>query len=386
MKNKILILHTSVGYGIKVTAENIHAQLAVDPELEVRIEDIQKVEAGAFVSSTEKIYTAILDHISSLWGFIYDSKLIMFFVLPLRKFIASFNSKYTLNILREFQPAMVISTQAAPTGVIAYLKSKGLYRGKLVAVFSDYHLHPFWLFDEVDLYICNIASQAEELKAMGVAQDRIVVTGMPLPEKFTKVIPREEACQSAGLLTTMPTVLLTSGGRARDAVKEIFMRMLRSNKTFQVAVVAGRNEELKKELERISAPVKHPVKIFGYVNNMDVLMSAASAMIGKTGGPTMAEAVAKRLPMVLTDVRPGHEMKNLEYLVRNGIADYGRIPVEAVFLIEQILDGKIRRNWEQATERILKPNGSITVLQAIKLTLPEKLDAAELKVKNYQEV
>jgi processive 1,2-diacylglycerol beta-glucosyltransferase len=385
MKTKILILHTSVGYGIKVTAQNIHSELAKNSALEVRIEDIQEVESGGFVSSSEKVYTAVLDHMSSLWGFLYDSRLIMALTLPLRKLVASFKSKRTLKLLREFQPAMVISTQAAPTAVIAYLKSKGLYRGKLVAVFSDYHLHPFWLFDEVDLYICNIAEQAVELRRMGVSEERIAVTGMPLPEKFFNEIPRDEACAQAGLLTTMPTVLLTSGGRARNAVKEVYLRLLRSPKTFQVAVVAGRNEELKKELEMISAPVHHPVKIFGYVNNMDVLMSAARVMIGKTGGPTMAEAVAKKLPMVLTDVRPGHEYKNLEYLVRNGIADYGRIPREAVFLVEEILDGRIKRSWPNCHEKILKPNNSITVSQAVLKALPDPVKTAGLKVKNYQD-
>jgi processive 1,2-diacylglycerol beta-glucosyltransferase len=383
MKTKILILHTSVGFGIKATAENIHQALSHSPEFEVRIEDIQKIEAGALVNVSEKTYTTILDKFSWLWGFLYSSKLIMFLTLPLRKKIAAMKSKYTLELLREYQPAIVISTQAAPSAVMAYLKSKDLYRGKVVAVFSDYHLHPFWQFDEIDLYICNISQQAEELKKLGVSEDRIAVTGMPLAEKFFKEISREEACRELGLLTTMPVVILGGAGRSRGAMKELFVNFLRSPKTYQIAAVCGHNEELKKELEQITAPDRHPVKVFGYVNNMEVVMSAANVLVGKTGGPSMCEAVVKKLPIILTDVRPGHEWENLEYLVKNKIADYARIPREAVFLAEQVLEGRIKRNWPEIEAKVIKPPGSLSILEAINKIKPE---AQTVAVKNYQNV
>lgn len=370
-----------MGYGIKVTAQNIFQALNKSPDIEPRIEDIQQVEAGALVKTSETIYTTILDRMSPLWGFLYNSRVVMFLTLPLRKWAASFKCKHTLELLRDYQPAVVISTQAAPSAVMAYLKSKGLYRGKVVAVFSDYHLHPFWLFDEIDLYVCNITEQAEQLKKQGVAPERIVVTGMPLDEKFFKPIDREEACRELGLLTTMPVVMISSGGRARDAVKGLFVNFLRSPKTYQIAVVCGRNEQLKKELEMIGAPARHPVKIFGYINNMETLMSAANVMVGKTGGPTMCEAVVKRLPIVLTDVRPGHEWANLEYLLKNRIADYARIPREAVFLAEQVLDGKAQRNWAEIDAKLIKPPGGMSVLEAIEKQLPSP---APIPVKNYQ--
>ncbi len=380
MKTRVLILHTSVGYGIKVTAQNIHQALSKSASFESRIEDIQQVESGALVTSSEKIYTTILDRISPLWGFLYRSRVVMFLTLPLRKWVAGFKSANTLKLLREYQPAIAMSTQAAPSAVLAYLKSKGLYRGKVVAVFSDYHIHPFWLFDEIDLYVCNIPEQAEYLRVQGVAEDRIAVTGMPMDEKFYKPISHEEACREVGLLTTMPTVMISSGGRARDAVKELYVNFLRSPKTYQIAVVCGRNEELKKELEKISAPSRHPVKIFGYINNMEVVMSAATVMVGKTGGPTMCEAVVKKLPIILTDVRPGHEWENLEYLVKHKIADYARIPREAVFLAEQVLDGKIKRDWIQIEAKVIRPPASVSVVDALEKIKPQ---TPPIQVKNY---
>lgn len=383
MKIKALILHTSVGYGIKVTAENIYAQLERSSEFEPRIEDLQKVEGGVFVNSLQKFYLGLLDHFSWVWGFLYNSKLITLLSLPLRKPIARFKSKHVLELLREFQPAIVISTQTAATGIVAFLKSKGLYCGKLVAVFSDFHLHQFWLYKEVDLYLCNITDQAQQLRKLGVPEEKIALTGMFLAEKFFQPIPKEQAKSDLGLLQSMPVVLLTSGARPRPANKEIFLKLLRSPKSFQIVVACGRNTELKSELEKITAPGNHPVKIYGFVDNMEVLMVASDVMVGKTGGPTMAETVVVKLPMVITDVRAGHELINLNFLLSKSIVDHGRIPREVVFLVEQILDGRIRRNWPQAYETIVHPQGSISITEALNLIKPEVLNTG-LTVKNYQ--
>jgi len=383
-KTKVLILHTSVGYGIKATADNAAEQLRNSGNFDVRIEDIEKAESGMATSAVRNVYLALLDKISPLWGFLYNSKFVMFISLPARKFIFSFKSKNILQILREFQPAIVLSTQTVPSGIVAYLKSKGLYRGKLVAVFSDYHLHPFWLYDEVDLYICNIPEQVTELKKLGVPTEKIALTGTLIAEKFFTEIPREKALEELGLLKSMPVVLMGGAGRARASNKDLFLQLLRSPRSFQVVVICGKNEELKLDLQSITAPSPHPVKILGYVDNMDVLMSAANVLIYKTGGPSMAEAVVKKLPMILTDIRPGHELINLNYLVAKGVAKYARIPREAVFMAEQVLDGKILFNHEANFKHIVKPAGSIPLSEAIEALAPT--DSSSLKVSNYQEI
>lgn len=379
MKTKVLILYTSVGHGIKTTALNIAEKINKLDGFEVRAEDIGQVEASRFSKLVEKSYKKIMDRFGGLWGFLYRSKVVLFVMLPLRKFIASFQSRQTLELLREFQPPIVISTQAIGTGIVAYLKSKGLYRGKLVAVFSDYHLHPFWCFDEVDLYLCNLEDQAEQLKAAGVAPERIVISGLFVAEKFYEPIDKLQACQDLGLLTTMPKVLLFSGARPRMSNKEIFLQLLRSSRSFQIIAVCGNNEELKKQLEQISAPNMHPVKLYGYTDEVEKLMAAADVMVGKTGGPTMGEAVLRKLPMVLTDIAPGHETENLQFLLKNNIVEYGRIPREVTFLVEEILDGKRKKPWERLFKKIIQPDTAISLPKILERIRPEN------RIVNYQD-
>ncbi len=379
-KPKVLILHTSVGGGIKATAENVAEKLLL-ADFEVRVEDVQDVEKGFFASAIRNTYVTILDHVSSLWGFMYDSKIVLGIILPLRKFIASFKYKHVLQILREFQPPVVISTGNIPSGIMAYLKSKGWYRGKLVIVFSDYHLHPFWVHKEADLFICNIAEQVQGLKKMGISDNKISLTGTIIAEKYFEHLDREQALRDLGMLTSVPLILLGGAGRERGAMKDFFLQLLRSPKSFQIAVVCGNNPALREELSQISSPDRHPVKIYGYVDNIEVLMSAASVFVYKTGGPTMAQAVVKKLPIVFIDVRAGHELKNLEYLLAHGIGQFARIPREAVFMVEQILEGKVKTDWGRAEKAIVRPEGAEKVVDIIKEIVPT---SASSRVNTYQ--
>lgn len=381
MKTKVLILYTSVGGGIRATAENIAEQLQASGKYEVRNFDVEQVEAGVTASTIRSLYLTVLDHISSLWGFLYDSKIVLALTLPLRKVLAKFNSGEVLKILREFQPAIVISTSVNGSAIMAHLKSKGLYRGKFVTVFSDYHIHRFWLHKESDMFICNIPEQIPVLKDLGFPEDKIHLTGTIIAQKFHKSISREQALEELGLLKTMPLILIGGAGRARSHTKEVFLQLLRSPRTFQVGVICGSNVRLREDLSKITAPSNHPVKIFGFVNNMEVLMSAAQVLVYKTGGPSMAEAMVKKLPIVFVDVRPGHELTNLNYLLSHGIGRFGRIPREAVFFVEQILDGKLKMDFKAAEKAIVAPTGAISVAEAINLVNPE---LGPVKVKNYQ--
>lgn len=370
MKTKILILHTAIGYGIKVTAENIAESLRASGEYEVRVSDVGEVEKGIFSKLLAKAYLFVHERLSFLWGFLYFSKTVLYLSLPFRKFIASFKSKRVLALLREFQPAIVISTQAIPSAIIAYLKAKGLYRGKLAIVFSDYHLHRFWLYREADLYVCNIEEQVAELKRLGIRAEEIVLTGTIVSEKYLNQLDKEQALRSFGLLTSMPTVLVSGGSRGLLNAREVLLALARTPRSFQIVVVCGKNENLKKELEKISSPHRHPIKILGFVSNQDVLMSAADLLIGKVGGPTIAEAVAKRLPIILTSPHPGHEMANLEFLVKHGIVAFGRIPREVAFLTEQILDGRQKFNKERSFVQLISPKNRISVLEMVARIAP----------------
>ena len=60
--------------------------------------------------------------------------------------------------------------------------------------------------------------------------------------------------------------------------------------------------------------------MFSFVDNIDEMMDASDCLITKPGGLTVSEALAKELPMILLSPIPGHEERNVEFLLNGGMA------------------------------------------------------------------
>ena len=360
---KVLILYTEVGYGIKVTAENIFEILSQNPDFAVDLQSLQKLEQGVFVSALKKIYLMILEKIPLLWGFFYKYGWLA--VYSFRKTIAAHKAAGVLRIIEEFRPDIIISTQAACTGVVAYLKAKKLFTGRLVAAFSDYHLHPFWLFEEVDRYFCSTPEQAALLEKRGLSSEKIALTGMIVSPKYFVSYSKQEARRNFHLSPDLLCVLISAGSRGLLNGYEILQELEKSSLPFQIVVVAGLNVELKEKIADKFAKTRHPVRVLGFVKNQEVLMSAADVLVTKPGGPTIAEAAIKGMPTILTGAHSGHEQANLLYLIKNGIAFDGKSPDRVRILVEKIIAGELKPD-ATARNQIISPPGKKDMVELLK--------------------
>ena len=88
----------------------------------------------------------------------------------------------------------------------------------------------------------------------------------------------------------------------------------------QFLVVAGRNPELESAARKVLAETGLAGAVHGFIGNMDALMDAADLVISKPGGLTTAEALVKKLPMIIINPIPGQEAKNTEYLLSQNVA------------------------------------------------------------------
>src|SRR5437667_12908647 len=85
---------------------------------------------------------------------------------------------------------------------------------------------------------------------------------------------------------------------------------------------------------------------------MDKYMAAADLMVGKPGGLTTSEALARALPMALIEPIPGQEERNADHLLEAGAAiRCNNLPASA-WKIAKLLDDtsrmeKMRKSAEQ---------------------------------------
>ena len=89
-------------------------------------------------------------------------------------------------------------------------------------------------------------------------------------------------------------------------------------------------------------------------------------MVGKPGGLTTSEALAKGLPMVIVNPIPGQEERNADHLLEEGAAiRCNNLPVLA-WKIDRVLDDPARLAAMRASvDRVARPEAAQTVVRTL---------------------
>ena len=192
-----------------------------------------------------------------------------------------------------------------------------------IGIITDYTIHPYW---ENVPYIDYVVTASELLhhRALrrGIEPNRLLHFGIPIHPKFNHEISREDACEQLGIDPNRPTILMMGGSMGYSNHRKLIQSLSLIGMDFQLLVVCGNNKRQYSSLARALDNYDGPCSIypFGFVHNVEVMMSASDCIITKPGGLTVSEALAKNLPMILVNPIPGHEERNVEFLLNNGIA------------------------------------------------------------------
>lgn len=197
-------------------------------------------------------------------------------------------------------------------------------------------IHALWCAN-ADLVIAPHEGARRRAIACGVPPERVVVTGFPIRLRFREVRGRPKAFWRAqlGWRPDLPTVLVMGGGEGMGKVFENARAVAEAGLPLQLAVVAGRNERLRRRLEAVDWPV--PTYIYGFVRTIPEMMAAADVIVTKAGPNTIAEALAVGRPMILTHYLPGQEEGNVDYVVQGGAGRYAPEPEQVKEAIREWL-------------------------------------------------
>jgi processive 1,2-diacylglycerol beta-glucosyltransferase len=133
-------------------------------------------------------------------------------------------------------------------------------------------------------------------------------------------VDREAVLKRYGLNPTRPTLLVAGGTLGLSPASAVVRRLLQLERDFQAIIACGKNEELRKEIESLTAEQRDRFCVLGYTQEMPDLMGAATLLLSKPGGLTAAEALARGLPMVILDPIGGQEERNSDVLLEAGAA------------------------------------------------------------------
>ena len=133
-------------------------------------------------------------------------------------------------------------------------------------------------------------------------------------------------------------------------------------------MMLGKTKEGLKEAEKLLrySSARDRVRLYGFREDIHVFMRASDVAVTKAGGLSASEALVSRLPLVLYRPLPGQELRNVEYLVKAGVARRAENPEEVQKQVSAILnDSKKRTKMMSKAKRLARPRASKQITSII---------------------
>ncbi len=263
------------------------------------------------------------------------------------------NTRPFVKFLREFQPDVVAHTHFLPAYLVSHEKKRGRFAAPHLVVVTDFDVHRFWLCPGIDRYCVAREDNRVHLAALGEPADRIEVTGIPIAPVFAERPDVAALRRKHGVAGDRPLVLVLGGGFGVGPVESLVEGLWSALRGVEIVVVAGKNEALRKRLEKRSEKAPTPTRILGFTREMHEWMALACLAVTKPGGLTTSEALARGLPLVVANPIPGQETRNATMLFEEGAAISGENPWTLGFRVARLLQDQERLSRMRAAARRL---------------------------------
>lgn len=345
---KVLIMTASTGGGhnraAKAICEELTSRSFNGEVIECKIIDSFKLVNQSFDRLISEGYELSAKYTPTAYGKAYnmsDRKLFSYNEFKSNPLSVIMARKFKKLIAIE-KPDLIIGTHAFPLVALSRLKkgARGEYLGAefsefvekdnpckstfppLVSVLTDYTAHMAYLQNEIDYYICGDEFVRELLIDDGIDKNKIKAFGIPVEKSFLEHRSKKFVLEELGLDPNKKTVLLMGGSFGAGNIKGTLDDLVEVDRDFQILVITGRNNSLKRSLEnRINKyNTNVNIKIVGFTKIMNDILPSIDILITKPGGLTTTEALLKDVPMVVPYFIPGQEGENLDFLTNCGVA------------------------------------------------------------------
>ena len=332
---KVMILSITTGQGHHSAAKSVGEALE-QRGVKVKIVDVYKQIDKNFSDALNKGFLLATKHTTKAYRAIYeliDTKTAPSTKYSLQNVLGILMGIRFEKFIEEFNPDVIICTHVFAAQVVNELKRRGRLKDvPTIGIVTDYTIHPFW--EEVtNVEYIEIASEfiSQRANIKGITNDRLLPFGIPVQKKFSIKRDKDEVRKELSLPTDGRIILVMAGSMGYGNMPAIISGILRFDSSCTILAVCGNNKKLYNNLVKKDFPDN--VKLYGFIDHVDVLMDAADCIVTKPGGLTTTEAMAKKLPMVFVNPLPGQEDRNQEFFLNSGLA----LAVTKTFTIDEAL-------------------------------------------------
>ena len=300
---RIVVVSASVGSGHDGVADELIRRLrgfgfAVDRH------DFLDLLPGRMGKFARSAYKRQLDLVPRTWGWMYK--------LEQRPWV----TRRTVDIAALAERAMqrtigsdtvaVVSTYYLASQVLGRLRRKGKLGVPVVTYLTDMSVHPIWVAEGVDTHLSIHAIAAEQAKALGGSDIRVIAPAV------RQAFVESHVPDVFDLPQGKPLALVVAGAWGVGSVEETAHDIAATGLAIPV-VACGRNEPLRRRFDGS----QHAIAL-GWVDDMAALMRRCHVVVQNAGGLSSLEALASGVPVLTYRCLPGHGTTNAACLETAG--------------------------------------------------------------------
>jgi processive 1,2-diacylglycerol beta-glucosyltransferase len=369
-KPRVLLLSATSGAGHVRAAQALEKAFLARGDCTVEHIDALRYVSKLFQRVYDRAYISMVRRAPELMGLLYERTDQPWQHLRPRLALDRLNTRPMIHLLKRVQPDLCVATHFLPAEIIAWLIAKKKLKAHNAIVVTDYDVHAMWLCRTVDRYYVAIEEAAQYLTHIGVPREKICVKGIPIDPLFAIPLPRAEARKHLELDAEATVILISAGGYGLGPVEQLVKQLLEHQRPWQIVAIAGKAEKTRKRLDELAkAASKLPsgaprLCAVGFTTEMDKYMAAADLMVGKAGGLTTSEALARALPMALIEPIPGQEERNADHLLEAGAAiRCNNLPAAAWKIATLLHDPARLDRMRDAARKLAKPAAAAAIAE-----------------------
>jgi UDP-N-acetylglucosamine:LPS N-acetylglucosamine transferase len=275
-------------------------------------------------------------------------------------------AKYVMRYLYNEKPDLVFSTHYFNTMSIAHIRKTYEIGPILINYLTEiFDFDSYWYLKNVDHYIVASKQAEKKLLKKKFPSEKLHVFPYPVRRSFFNIKrTQKQVLDSLGLEEVRKTLLITLGSEGIGSIQRMIEALVKKNFPLNVIAVAGKNEQLRLQLDRDFGSGVGDTKVvaLGFQDRINELIHASDFCFIKPGPATTWEVLSMKKPIIFFESAQLSENPNIRFVVGNRLGYYvGNMPRKLCQIVDWFLTGYGLEECRRAYEDITIENGSAAI-------------------------
>lgn len=357
---KILILTAGYGEGHNSAARALQAAFAEQPGVEPVFIDLFALHSPRINNLSRRGYLQLINTAPRAWSSVYQW-LDRSPRAPLLFHTLSSHRRLLARLITEHEPVAIISTYPVYAWLLNQLRRDGMVFCPHYTVVTDaLTINALWYRTSSEGWFVTDPDSASYIRARDVSPARIHVSGFPVNLAFADRPAAWQPPEPASPAHPCRVLfMINSGRRAALAIA----RELLQHRNWSITFTAGRDGNLRQELEQLAAGGQANAQVLGWTDRIPELLMTHHVVISKAGGATTQESINALCPMIVSQIVPGQEEGNYELMRRHDTGALATTPAAISSVLQDAFanNAALWRKWRNNLTALARPNAARSI-------------------------